>query len=140
MTGTITATGRPTKTLTTAEPPNQEASHSECHDIKQVPWYAAMLCRLGIHRGEWRYQRERDCTQWQVCERCGKTRVRTKHQNEWLYVRNGSCKQVKICRRCEAITGQRMRHVWGETYSVNWSTDAHRCMRCGEVEKWDTSN
>jgi hypothetical protein len=130
MTGSLAATERPTKTLTAAESPTQEASQSECHDIKQVPWYAAMLCRLGIHRGEWRYQLERDCAQWQICERCGQTRVRTKHQSEWRYVRNGSCKQVKICRRCEVITGQRVRHAWGKTYSVDWSTDAHRCMRC----------
>ena len=73
MKGTITATGRPTKTLATAEPLKQEVGNSECNDIKKVPWYAAMLCQLGIHRGEWKYQKERDCNQWQICEWCGKT-------------------------------------------------------------------
>ena len=140
MTGPLTATERPTKTPTAAESASEETGHGECHDIKQIPWYAAMLCRLGIHRAEWRYLVERDCAQLRVCERCGKTRVRTKHQREWRYVRDGSCEQVKTCRRCEAMTGHRMRHAWGKTYSVDWSTGAHRCARCGQVEEWDTSN
>ncbi|MBI4202527.1 MAG: hypothetical protein HY532_05380 [Chloroflexi bacterium] len=105
----------------------------------RVPWYAAMLCRVGIHTGRWEYLAEGQCTQMRECRRCAATKVRTKHQREWRYARDGRCEQIRTCKRCNAVSGERTKHQWGENYTVaNWR-EGHRCKRCGVVETWDTS-
>ncbi len=105
-----------------------------------LTWYATVLCRVGIHRGQWEYVAEGQCTQIRICGRCGATKARTKHQRTWRYVKGGACEQVRICKRCEAVTGDRTKHEeWGASYTVGRNTDAHRCKRCGVVQTWDTS-
>jgi len=138
MTGLLTTRERSTGSLTTATPPSQHNDQRECHDMKQVPWYAAMLCRLGIHSGKWVYVAEGNCRQLRVCGRCGKTGVRTKHQRQWQYIYSGLCEQAKVCPRCGASTGHRTRHEWGGAWDTGnwWNNKAHECTRCGVVEKW----
>ena len=73
------------------------------------------LCRIGIHRGEWRYLSEGNCTQGLECGRCGSVHGRTKHQREWRYVDDGACGQLKVCKRCIASNGSRTRHqAWSK--------------------------
>lgn len=110
-------------------------------DRTRVPWYAAALCRVGIHAGQWEYLAEGQCTQMRVCPRCGATKVRTKHQREWRYVSDGKCEQVRTCKRCEAASGYRTRHEkWSEPWDAGRDRAAHRCLRCGVVETWSTAN
>ena len=103
------------------------------------PWYRKPLCHLGIHRGQWAFVADGDCTQTRTCERCAATHTRTKHRHQWQYVRAGSCKQNRACVRCEAVRNQRTHHEeWGEVYTVSSSRDAHRCLRCGHENTWST--
>jgi len=108
-------------------------------DRTRVTWYKAVLCRLGIHEGPWRYLAEGHCSQTRTCERCETTKVRTTHQREWRYTWqctwNLTCDQVKICRQCNATTGYRTRHKWGESWYVG-SLGAHQCLRCEVLETW----
>jgi ribosomal protein L40E len=110
-------------------------------DRTRVPWYAAVLCRVAIHRGQWEYLAEGHCAQTRTCERCGTTKVRTKHQREWQYDRAVSCQQTRICRRCNALSGTRTRHEqWSESWNAGRDESAHRCLRCGIVETWSTAS
>ena len=34
----------------------------------------------------------------------------------------------------------RTEHEWGKTYSIDSDTDAHDCVRCGEVRTWTLSD
>ena len=107
------------------------------------PWPMAVLCRLGMHQGQWAFVAEGRCTQGRECGRCGSVHVRTKHQRQWRYIRDRACRQVRSCGRCNAPNGERTRHEWGATYDVEarwWQSDkrAHRCLRCGAVEEWST--
>ena len=103
------------------------------------PWYRSLRCSLGIHRGQWDFVIEGDCTQTRTCGRCDVTHTRTKHRHQWQYIREGSCSQNRACVRCEAVRSERTKHEeWGDTYHVSSDEDAHRCKRCGEVVTWDT--
>jgi len=108
-------------------------------------WLMAVLCRSGMHKGQWAYVAEGNCTQGRECERCGSVHVRTKHQREWRYIRERTCEQVQSCRRCNAANGERTSHEWGESWQTKsswWQSEqrAHRCKRCGEVEEWTVDN
>ena len=107
----------------------------QIQNAMRVPWYAVILCRLGIHWGKWDYVAERNCSQLLVCGRCGATRLRTRHQRQWVYVRNGHCKQVRTCQRCQAESGNRIKHDWSSA-TFEGITGTHSCYRCGEVETW----
>ena len=114
-------------------------------DRTRVPWYLAMLCRLGMHEGQWTYAAEGDCTQGRECGRCGSVHVRTQHQREWHYIRARACEQVRSCGRCNVANGERTSHEWGETYGVEtrwWQggREGHRCLRCGLVEEWTVND
>jgi hypothetical protein len=106
-------------------------------DRTRVPWYAAVLCRVAIHRGQWEYLAEGHCAQTRTCERCGTTKVRTKHQREWRSVGVRNCDQVLTCGRCGTFRGQRTRHeAWesgGDVISGEGER-ARQCLRCGVVE------
>ena len=104
------------------------------------PWLMAVLCRLGMHEGLWAYVAEGNCTLGRECERCESVHVRTKHQREWRYVADAACGQLKVCKRCLAPNGSRTRH---QAWSTEWDVGderAHRCLRCGVVEKWSTAD
>jgi hypothetical protein len=107
-------------------------------DAERVPWHRTALCRVGIHKGQWEFMVERLCDQLRTCERCVTAHVRTKHQREWRYVADRTCAQIKTCCRCDGRSGNRTRHQWGVTYSIDRRTDAHECNRCGEVSTWST--
>jgi hypothetical protein len=101
-------------------------------------WWLRLLCGMGLHRGEWRYLAEEDCSQMRVCETCGRSGRRVKHQRQWEYVKDESCAQQKTCRRCGDIGPERERHVWGATEShgldnVRW------CERCHAEQRWTQS-
>ncbi len=114
----------------------------------EKPWYRSLRCSLGIHRGQWDYVIEGDCTQTRTCGRCGVTHTRTKHQREWRYVSSGRCEQVQHCTRCESVSGDRIEHVehvWSDSWEPKtrwWQGDkeAHRCLRCGVVEEWTVND
>ena len=103
------------------------------------PWMMAVLCRFGMHEGQWAYVAEGNCTQGRECGRCGVIQVRTKHQREWQYVGEHTCKEIRTCRRCNATNGERTIHEkWSESWDVGGDESAHRCLRCGTVETWST--
>ena len=111
-------------------------------------WHVLLngLCRMGIHRGEWRFLSEGICSQSRECGGCGAIQDRTKHRLQWGYVRNRSCGQQRACMRCHTTDKQRVRHeAWSESWEVEqrwWqgSKEAHRCLRCGVVEEWTDSD
>ena len=125
---------------------SQDATLTERGQEKaRVPWYVAVLCRVGIHRGHWAYVAEGSCTQGRECERCGSVHVRTTHQREWRYIRERTCAQVRSCKRCNAANGERTSHEWSESWEVGtrwWQSgkEAHRCLRCGVVEEWTVND
>ena len=105
------------------------------------PRLMALLCRLGIHRGQWAFVAEGNCAQGRECERCGFVHARTEHLREWRYVRASFDEQVRICGRCNAVSGERNRHEWSETQVLerrHWqgNREAHYCLRCGVVKEW----
>ena len=109
------------------------------------PWPMAVLCRLGMHQGQWAFVAEGRCTQGRECGRYGSVPVRTEHQREWRYVRARSCGMARECIRCHTTDKHGVRHEWGKTYVVArrwWGGDkeAHRCLRCGEVEEWTVND
>ena len=104
-------------------------------------WLMGVLCRLGMHDGRWAYIAEGSCTQGRECGRSGSVHVRTKHQREWRYKLEGSCFQIRVCARCADVNKTRTQHEkWGPTYSVDSDTDAHDCLRCGEMNSWSTAS
>jgi hypothetical protein len=120
----------------------QEALRQQngCHKepgTGRMPWYNVILCRSGIHRGNWVYLAGGACSQLRVCQRCGKADRRTKHQRQWQYFRSRDCTQVKTCMRCAEKGRQRTRHIWGSAYSSG-SDRARDCDRCGKHEEWST--
>jgi len=109
------------------------------------PWLSVVMCRLGMHDGQWAYAAKGNCTQGRECERCGSVHVRARHQREWRYIRAGSCEQVRKCGRCSDANGERTSHKWGEDYDIEtrwWqgSREGHRCLRCGVVEEWTVND
>ena len=107
----------------------------------RMPWYAATLCKVGLHRGTWEFAAPGNCTQTKTCERCGTTNVRTKHRHEWLYKGERTCAQAKTCIRCAAVSRSRTHHEeWGDAYDAGRDESGHRCLRCGTVETWSTAS
>ncbi len=138
MTKQLTTLERSTMSSITAAQPAQHTDQCQQRDLKPVPWYAGILCRLGAHWGKWAYLAEGNCSQILICGRCTKTRLRTKHQRQWQYIREGDCEQVRTCQRCQAESGNRTRHTWGQaTYAGD--TGYHTCQRCGKEESWNVS-
>ncbi len=130
---------RPNPTLATSPLAEQCDSRKPKPDARHVPWYASILCRVGLHWGEWQYVTERNCSQILVCGRCSQTRLRTRHQRQWVYIRERCGDQVRICQRCQAESGTRTEHKWGpDTYRGDEGT--HTCQRCGKNESWTVSN
>jgi hypothetical protein len=101
-------------------------------------WYVRLLCGMGLHRGEWKYLAEDNCSEMRVCERCGRAGRRVKHQRQWGYVREGSCAQQKTCRRCGDIGKERQRHVWGAIES-HGAENVRWCERCHAEQRWTQS-
>lgn len=91
-----------------------------------------VLCRVGIHRGQWGYVSDAHCIQTRRCQRCGITKLRTKHQRVWHDV--GTCVEVRTCRRCWASSGRRTRHgEWSAPRKVRKDWEEQQCLRCGAV-------
>jgi hypothetical protein len=104
----------------------------------ELNWYLRLLCGIGLHRGEWKYLADENCSQMRVCERCGMAGWRMKHQRQWEYVREESCAQQKTCRRCGDIGRERERHVWGATES-HGAENVRWCERCHAEQRWTQS-
>ena len=105
------------------------------------PWLRAVLCRLGMHHGQWAFVAEGNCAQGRECGRCGSVHVRARHRREWCYLRESTCEQVRKCGRCSDANSERTSHEWGEDYDIEtrwWqgSKEGHRCLRCGAEEEW----
>lgn len=139
MTELVKTAERSTEFLSSTGDSGQKVSQREYRESRRAPWYAAVLCRCGIYSGKWLYVTDGNCKQLKVCRHCGTAKVHIKHQREWRYIKNGACQQERTCKRCGEITRHRIRHVWGPAYSVDWSTSAHRCTRCGEIQTWVTT-
>lgn len=105
------------------------------------PWLMSVLCRLGMHQGQWAYVVEGNCAQGRECERCGSVHARIRHRREWRYMGEGTCNQARVCNRCNSSDKYRIRHEnWGASYSVGDDKQAHQCERCGKVEEWTLSD
>ena len=79
-----------------------------------TPWLMGVMCRLGMHEGQWAYVAKGNCTQGRECERCGSVHVSTNH--EWS-------------------------ESWEiETRWWQGDKEGHRCLQCGEVEEWTVNN
>jgi len=97
------------------------------------------MCSLGIHPAPWEYLRKGECNQLRDCQRCATAKMRVKHRRSWLYAGPKTCNQTKVCQRCGHSQGVRTKHeAWSESWSIGSNRDAHRCMRCGEVQSWST--
>ncbi len=107
------------------------------------PWLMSVLCRLGMHQGQWAFVVEGKCTQGRECGRCGAIQDRIKHQREWHYIRARTCEQLRSCTRCNATNGERIEHEWSESWEVEWGwwqKEAHRCLRCTVVQEWTVND
>lgn len=93
------------------------------------PWLMAVLCRLGIHKGQWAFVVERNCAQGRECSRCGSVHARSRHKREWEYTSEGSCSQVNRCGRCDFTEGDRSRHE----HWTGIGGGEEKCDRCGLV-------
>ncbi len=93
------------------------------------PWLMSVLCRSAIHKGQWAFVVEGNCTQGRECGRCGSVHARTKHERLWVYTSEGSCLQVKNCLRCNISEGEGTNH---QSWS-GISGSRERCDRCGIV-------
>lgn len=93
------------------------------------PWLMAVLCRTGIHKGQWAFVVERNCVQGRECLRCGSVHARTRHEREWEYMSKGSCSQVNRCGRCDFTEGQRSHHE----HWTGIGGGEEKCDRCGLV-------
>jgi hypothetical protein len=107
------------------------------------PSSRGLLCRIGIHFGEWKYIAADGCRQFRVCRHCGKVTPRMRHVRQWEYVRERRCEQVKVCARCREPGRSRTSHQWGPSYqSGTWYSreQTHECYRCGKTETWQVSS
>ena len=96
-------------------------------------------CRIGIHPAPWVFLYEGACGQQRDCGRCSTTKTRVKHRRQWQYNGPKTCNQMKVCQRCDARVGSRTHHaMWSQSWSVGSDKEAHRCLRCGEVQTWST--
>ena len=89
-------------------------------------------CKLGFHKGEWKYDRAGNCNQTRICDRCGQDSTRLSHAwQEWLYDQADTCDQTKTCNRC-GEQEHKVAHTWGkEQYKNNDScVQIHCCERC----------
>ncbi len=127
------------------------------------------MCRLGSHQGKWEYLSEAQCSQSRECSRCGEDKARIKHKLIWKYLGEKTCEQARTCSRCNIIPmrnvflspdgvvrdciipgdrcvqipkgGYQFRHPnWSATWEIDQDLAAHRCFRCGVIEKWSTAS
>jgi len=127
-----------------------------CHQLKVCGRCGNTKTRIK-HQRKWRYINEitfaKPKIERTICPQCGTKfsgpfvlnwHLKQVHQINTEVARpikTAVCAQQRVCQRCGEIwPNRRIRHVWGPAYSANWSTRAHKCTRCGEVEEWDTSN
>ena len=136
----------PSAASDSASAPSHSTSPTEVSQPRAgAPWYKAIFCRVGLHKGPWEYAAEGHCTQTRECSRCGAIKARTKHQCEWRYVSDGRCEQVRPCTWCEVVSGNRIEHSWSESWQEEsrwWDGEkrAHRCTRCGDIERWTVND
>ncbi len=126
------------------------------------------VCRLGCHHGKWEYLSEAQCSQSRVCSRCGDANARIRHKLIWRYLGEKTCEQAKTCSRCDIVpmrtvflsleglgrdrmipgdhcveipkNGYQIRHPnWSKSWEIDEDLAAHRCLRCGVLEKWSTA-
>ncbi len=130
---TITSNGLPHEG--SADRPRRATGEAELVATKgrqrtPKPWPMSLLCRLGIHRGQWAFVVERNCTQGRECVRCESVHARTKHNGVWAYTIEGSCYRVETCQRCNFTMSSGTYH---ESMSPIGGMK-EKCDRCGEVE------
>ncbi|MDQ3120572.1 MAG: hypothetical protein M3Q89_13570 [Verrucomicrobiota bacterium] len=92
-------------------------------------------CLVGLHQGEWQYEKPGQCEQLRVCSGCGAQNRKTEHVwGEWGFETEGKCAQQRVCGRCGAPE-QRIEHTWGALrYQAPDSCEEVRdCDRCHEV-------
>lgn len=92
------------------------------------PWLMAVLCRTGIHKGQWAFVVERNCVQGRECLRCGSVHARTKHEREWEYTSEGSCSQVNRCGRCDFTDDPRQVRIGPDAIEENLGRDPFRLL------------
>lgn len=130
--------------IPTPEPEVDDVAADSATDTKphwgfMKRWARTALCVMDLHGGTWTFLTEGACNQNKTCDRCETLSTRTKHDHLWQYTHVGSCAQLKECVRCSQAYEKRTKHEgWGETYTIDSDTDAHRCTRCGEVDTWST--
>jgi hypothetical protein len=128
---------------------------SSCHQLKVCRRCGNTKVRIK-HQREWQYitrvPRKKPKIDQSICSQCGmkfpgffslEWHLERKHEINPDGIKPLShidCEQERVCGRCGEIwPGHRTRHVWSSTYSTGSNTSAHACLRCGWVEKWDTS-
>jgi len=132
---------------TRPEPPllQKKTINLELPPVKNLSWLEKVLCRgLGIHQGKWTYMAEAECGQITVCQRCGKTRIRTKHERKWVYVTDPQKRwPEKTCSLCgKSFAGPFMlqwhqQSTHGATPTIVDDPDTCEqqkvCQRCGNT-------
>lgn len=127
------------------------------------------MCRIGSHRGKWEYLSEAQCSQSRTCSQCGNAKMRIKHKLAWRYLGKATCQGAMTCRRCDIVPmktvylspdglirdrvipgdtqvdlpkhGFQIQHSnWGQPWEIGRDQAAHRCFRCGTVEKFSTAD
>jgi hypothetical protein len=103
-------------------------------------------CALGFHTGDWRYVKDQQCEQIQVCSRCkAKTRQVVHIWQPWRYLASELCEMSRKCGRCREEE-KKVEHTWtAPVYEAPGSCVKVRpCSRCrekssaGVTHKWDS--
>jgi curved DNA-binding protein CbpA len=94
-------------------------------------------CLVGAHKGQWLYDKPKQCTQIRICELCNTISTRTEHDwTEWQYQSDDNCRCRRSCSRCSEVdydTQHNWTH-WGYL-GENDCTQVQVCDRCHEKSK-----
>jgi hypothetical protein len=147
MTKTTIILDRPAESKIELTSIQKKTAGLELPPVKSLSWVEKVLCRgLRIHRGKWVYMAEAECRQVTVCQRCGKTRVRTKHQHKWVYLADSRKNWPdRFCSLCEKTYAgpsmlrwhQKSTHGIDSIIPSGPDTCAQQriCKRCGEARE-----
>jgi len=99
-------------------------------------------CALGFHIGEWRYLKDRQCEQIQVCSRCKNESRQVVHGwRSWEYLASGACEMARRCGRCNEEE-TKTEHVWSAPVyeSAASCIQLRPCSRCGQTSSAGTAH
>jgi hypothetical protein len=103
-------------------------------------------CALGFHTGDWRYVKDQQCEQVQVCSRCKAENRQVVHiWQAWQYLSSKSCEMIRKCGRCRQEENK-VEHAWAApVYEAPGScVQVRPCSRCrekssaGVTHTWDS--